>query len=120
MQEVKYTKIELIERLLKEEMNAENVYFNIEQIKDTFHIMWSDPGWVDGPDIEVNDVFYVLKYNTTTYYNAQVVQYIDDYTYYIPLSNSELFLFVIGIMVKVIMEVVFLYIKILDQLNLVN
>lgn len=57
VQEVKYTKIELIERLLKEEMNAENVYFNIEQIKDTFHIMWSDPGWVDGPDIEVNDVF---------------------------------------------------------------
>ena len=67
----------------------ENLSIHCEYINDVFNIYWSDPGYVDGPSIKVDSDFCIIKFNTTTYNDDNSVRYVDNYVYYIPLSDNK-------------------------------
>lgn len=55
----------------------------------SFHLMWSDPGFVDGPLVTETIDFYVVSYTTTTYNEDSTVKYTDDWKYYFPCSGEK-------------------------------
>lgn len=83
---------EKVRRCLSKRYNQmpENLSISYEYINNVFNIYWSDPGFVEGPEIGVNGNFCIIKFSLTTYYDNKTVKYVDDFTYYIPLSDSKL------------------------------
>lgn len=55
----------------------------------SFHLMWSDPGYVDGPKVSDPNDFYVVSYTTTTYNEDFTVKYTDVWKYYFPCSGEK-------------------------------
>lgn len=54
----------------------------------SFNLMWSDPGYLEGPCVIDTNDFYVVSYTTTTYNDDSTVKYSDKWKYYFP-SNGE-------------------------------
>jgi|GEM_PF-2552675 len=85
------TIVEKVRNCLSKQYNQtpESLSIYYEYINDVFNIYWSDPNFVKGPAIEVNSNFCIIKFSLTTYNDNHTVKYVDDFTYYIPLSDSR-------------------------------
>ncbi|MDY5387393.1 MAG: hypothetical protein SPG50_02060 [Muribaculaceae bacterium] len=55
----------------------------------SFNLMWSDPGYVEGPSISDSQEFIVISYTTTTYNEDATVIYSDVWKYYFPTNGAK-------------------------------
>ena len=65
------------------DINADCQYYK------KMHLYWSDPGWVDGPDVIENKYFYTISFKRTTYNeDHETIRYVDSWTYYFPVDGG--------------------------------
>jgi hypothetical protein len=55
-------------------------------------LYWSDPGYVEGPDIKVQKMCWLLSYQTESLNDDGSIRYKDYYTYYFPIRERVVYM----------------------------
>lgn len=59
------------------------------ETRESFDLMWSDPGYVKGPAVADAQEYYVVTYSTTKYNQDATIKYIDNWKYFFPADGKK-------------------------------